>query len=119
MAARKLNRTAKANASTLLEVVIAMVIIILVFGMAMMIYANVLRLSLSAKKIKAQAVLQDIALKAEQTGQYATGSLTIDDFRIEQEIKPFNNDTLLNEIHLTAYDLNQQPITELQKVLLK
>jgi Tfp pilus assembly protein PilE len=119
MAGRKLNRTAKVRASTLLEVVIAMVIIILVFGMAMMIYANVLRLSLSAKKIKAQAVLQDIALKAEQTGQYSTGSVTIDDFRIEQEVQPFSNDTLLNKIHLTVYDANQQKITELQKVLIK
>jgi hypothetical protein len=38
---------------------------------------------------------------------------------VEQEIKPFNNDTLLNEIHLTAYDANQQKITELQKVISK
>ncbi len=119
MAGRKLKLETKVNASTLLEVVIAMVIIILVFGMAMMIYTNVLRLSLSAKKIKAQAILQDIALKTEQTRDYTTRSIAVDDFRIEQEVQAFNNDTLLNRIHLTAYDANQRLITELQKVIAK
>jgi hypothetical protein len=119
MAGRKLILTNKVDASTILEVVIAMVIIILVFGIAMMIYANVLRLSLSAKKIKATAILQEVCLKAEQVKDFSHQSITVDDLRVEQEIKPFNNDTLLNEIHLTAYDANQQKITELQKVINK
>ncbi len=119
MAGRKLIPAGKVNASTILEVVIAMVIIIMVFGIAMMIYTNVLRLSLSAKKIKAQAILQEIVLKSEQTKDFSTQSITIDDFRVEQEIKPYLNDTLLNEIHVTAYDGNQQKITELQKVIIK
>jgi len=119
MAGKKLTPAAKVNASTILEVVIAMVIIILVFGMAMMIYTNVLRLSLSAKKIKAQAILEEIALKTEQTKAYSSQSLTVDDFRIEQQMQPFNTDTLLNTIHLTAYDANQQKITDLKKVILK
>ena len=119
MAGRKLTPAAKVNASTILEVVIAMVIIILVFGIAMMIYTNVLRLSLSAKKIKAQAILQEIVLKSEQTKDLSTQSITIDDFRVDQEIKPYLDDTLLNEIHVTAYDGNQQKITELQKVIIK
>jgi Tfp pilus assembly protein PilE len=119
MAGRKLNVKTKVNASTILEVVIAMVIIIMVFGIAMMIYTNVLRLSLSVKKIKAQAILQEIVLKSEQTKYLSTQSITIDDFRVDQEIKPYQDDTLLNEVHVTAYDLNQQKITELQKVIIK
>ena len=52
MAGRKLIRT-KIMASTILEVIVAMVIIVVVFGIAMMIYTNVLRMSLSVKKIQA------------------------------------------------------------------
>jgi type II secretory pathway component PulJ len=119
MAGRKLKIKARISGSTILEVVIAMVIIIMVFGIAMMIYANVMRMSLSTKKIKAQAVLRETLLQIEQTKDYNAQALTTDDFRIESEIKPYLEDTLLNEVHLTAYDLNQQKIMELQKVIIK
>jgi Tfp pilus assembly protein PilE len=113
----KLNIQGKVKASTILEVVVSMVIIILVFGIAMMIYSNVLRLSLSVKKIKAQAILQEILLREEQVAEHSTQSITVDDLRIEQEVKPYNEDSHLTEIHLTAYDANNQKITELQKVM--
>ena len=115
MAGSKLNGRVKA--STIMEVIISMIIIIIVFGIAMMIYTNVLRLSLSTKKLRAQALLQETMLKAEQTTGNTTQSLTIDDFRIEQEVSPYNKESNLTLIHLTAYDQNQQKIAELQKVI--
>lgn len=108
----------RVNGSTIMEVVVSMVIIVLVFGIAIMIYSNVLRLSLSAKKLRAQALLQETMLKAEQTTGNITQSLTLDDFRVEQEVKSYHNDSKLTEIHLTAYDRNQQKIAELQKVII-
>ncbi len=114
MARKKLTIQTKVNASTILEVVVSMVIIILVFGIAMMIYANVVRMSLSVKKIKAQAILQQTLLQAEQTNDRSTQSLMIDEFRIEQEIKPYGN---LADIHLTAYDANQEKIAEVEKII--
>ena len=115
MAGNKLN--SQVNASTILEVIISMIIIVIVFGIAMMIYTNVLRLSLSTKKLRAQALLQETMLKAEQTTANTAQSLTIDDFRIEQEVSPYNKESNLTLIHLTAYDQNQQKIAELQKVI--
>jgi hypothetical protein len=117
MAGSKLKIQTRVKASTILEVVVSMVIIILVFGIAMMIYANVLRMSLSVKKIKAQAILQETLIKLEQVPATSNLSFSVDDFRVEQEIKPYNNDSGLTEIHLTAYDDNQQKIAELQKVI--
>jgi Tfp pilus assembly protein PilV len=116
MAGSKLNGTVKA--STILEVIISMVIIVAVFGIAMMIFTNVSRLSLSAKKIRAQAILQETMLKAEQTTGNANQSFTADDFRIEEEITPYNGESNLTAVHLTAYDQNQQKIAELQKVII-
>jgi Tfp pilus assembly protein PilE len=116
MAGGKLNR--RVNASTLLEVVISMIVIVVVFGIAMMIYSNVLRLSLSAKKMRAQALLQETMVKAEQVPGNTNQSFTIDDFRIEQEAGPYNNETSLKAIHLTAFDQNQQKVAELQKVII-
>jgi Tfp pilus assembly protein PilE len=116
MAGSKLS--GRVQASTILEVVISMIVIVIVFGIAMMIYTNVLRLSLSAKKMRAQALLQETMLKAEQTSGNTNQSFTVDDFRIEQEAGPYNNETSLTAIHLTAYDQNQQKIAELQKVII-
>ena len=118
MAGRELNIRSKVPASTILEVVVSMVIIVIVFGIAMMIYNNVLRLSLSSKNIKAEAILQQALLQAEQGRQLAGQSLTVDDFRVEQEIQPYGNDGNLTEIDLTAYDANQQKAAELKKVIL-
>lgn len=115
MAGIKLN--ARVDASTILEVIVSMVVIVVVFGIAMMIYSNVLRTSVSAKKIRAQAILTQTMQKIEDNPEIVTQSLTIDDFRIEQEIKPYSTNNNLTEIHLTAYDQNQQKIAELEKVI--
>jgi type II secretory pathway pseudopilin PulG len=118
MAGNKIDVRATVNASTILEVVIAMVLIVVVFSIAMMIFANVTSSSLSVKKIRAQAVLHEALLNAEKKGDSTSLSLNIEDFRIEQAIKPYHQTNQLYEIHLTAYDANQQKVTELEKVIL-
>lgn len=118
MAGRKLVMT-KLKASTVLEVVISMVIIVVVFGIAMMIYTNVTHMSLSGQKIKAQAVLTKIMKDAEATGQPLEQEMTIDDLTIESSIKhDVQNDQLL-EADLKAYDENHQLLAELRQLIIQ
>jgi hypothetical protein len=117
MAGRKLTIQAQVEASTILEVVISMVIIVLVFGTAMMIYTNVSRLSLSAKKIRAQAVLIETMQNIEQSKEIASQSVVSGDYIIEQSAKPYTGNASLIEVDLTAYDDNHQEVAELQKVI--
>ena len=112
MAGSKLS--GRVNASTIMEVIVSMVIIVIVFGIAMMIFSNVLRLSLSGKKMRAQAILNETMIKAEHNVENITQTFTIDDFRVEQEVKSYNNAA---DIHLTAYDQNQQKIAEMEKMI--
>jgi len=116
MARGKLKRSVQA--STILEVVVSMVIIVVAFGIAMMIYTNVTRMSLSAKKIRAQMLLQETMLIAEHTSANVTQTINKDDFRIEKEVKPYHEDAVLTDIHLTAYDQNQQKVAELRKIII-
>jgi type II secretory pathway pseudopilin PulG len=118
MAGVKLIHNGRVKASTILEVIISMVIILLVFTIAMMISANVMRSSLSAKKISAQATLHELLIKAEQSKNLTSQTLTVDDLRIEQKIDPDINYPDLWNIHLIAYDINQEKITELQKLII-
>ena len=115
MAGIKLSNRVKA--SSLLEVIVSMVVIVIVFGIAMMIYTNVLRLSLSAKKIRAQSLLQEAMINAERDSIKTTQTFQLDNFRIEQEVKPYSGNNALKEVHLTAYDQNQQQIAEMEKVI--
>lgn len=115
MAGSKLNKRVKA--STILEVIVSMVVIVLVFGIAMMIFANVTRTSLSVKKTKALAILNHVMSIAEMNQQNITQTISVDDFRIEQEVKPYGENANLIDIHLTAYDQNQQKVAELEKIL--
>lgn len=119
MARRKLTIKTKLTTSTILEVVISMVIIVLVFGTAMMIYSNVTRLSLSARKMQAQAILQGLTRNMEQSKEITSGSIISGDYTIDQSVKPYNGNANLFEVRLTAYDENHQKVAELQKVILK
>lgn len=108
----------RVRASTILEVVISMVIIVVVFGIAMMIYTNVLRMSLSVKKLRAQALLNEMALSTEHNTEGTPSDVVVGDLRIQQEIKPYNGDADLVELHLTAFDENKQKVAELQQVIM-
>jgi type II secretory pathway pseudopilin PulG len=115
MAGSKLKH--RVNGSTIIEVVVSMVIIVLVFGIAMMIFTNVIRYSVSAKKIRAEAVLQDVLLSAAITDNTDTQHMNIGEFRIEQEFKPYPANSTLTEVHLTAFDDNQQKVAEVFKII--
>lgn len=106
------------KASTILEVVVSMVIIVVVFGITMMIYSNVMRYSPSAKKLKAELILQETMIKLQQQPGSVVESTIIDDFKIEQKTEPYGGNPALLKILLTAFDQNQQKVAELQKVIL-
>ncbi|WPU99882.1 hypothetical protein SNE26_28135 [Mucilaginibacter sp. cycad4] len=117
MAGSKLTDRHRVKGSTILEVIISMIIIIVVFGIAMMIFTNVNRLSLSVKKLKAQAILQHTLLQAEQAKDHSDQTTTVDDLAIRQEITPFENEPGLSVITLTAFDPKHEQVARLKKVI--
>lgn len=118
MAGSKVNSRHQVPASTILEVIIAMVIMVVVFGIAMMIYTNILRFSLSAKKMRAEAVLQDILVQAEQSGIIPNEPIRAGSFSITADSKPVEDEPDLISLHLTAYDDNQEDVAEVQEIMI-
>jgi len=116
----KLGLHSKVNASTILEVVIAMVMIMVVFSIATMIYANVMRSSLSVKKIHARAAINETMQTAINSSDApVTNSFLADDFTIEQTVKSYNDNKYLLDVDISAYDANQQKVAELHKVIIR
>jgi len=118
MAGSKIAYGTKVRASTIIEVLIAMVIIVAVFGIAMMIYTNVTQSSLSVKRIRTEAVLNEYLQAAERSFVNTTQSFNVDSLTIEQTVKSYNSEKKLIEIDLVAFDSNEQKVAELHKVII-
>ncbi|MBS1520715.1 MAG: hypothetical protein JST50_06960 [Bacteroidetes bacterium] len=118
MVRRKLNVFSKVEASTVLEVVVSMVIIIAVFGIAMMIYANVSRMSLSGQKIKAQAVLSQVAKGISETDLGSNQQLMLHDLTIEKSVKPYADNNKILEVNLKAFDKNHLLLAESHELII-
>jgi len=118
MAGRKLIVKSRAKGSTVLEVVISMVIIVLVFSTAMMIYGNVTRMSLSAQKLRAQAMLAQTMKAVQSTESTQSIKSVIAGFTVERTVKPYDGNTQLLEVDLKAYDENNQLLAELSQLIL-
>ena len=117
MAGRKLKLNSKVHASSILEVVIAMALIIIVFGIAMTIFANVLRTTLSVKKLRAQAILQEIfSAGARQT--FESRTFQSGDFTITQTVSPYGGENDLLEVTLEAFDQNNESAAVCRRIIL-
>jgi Tfp pilus assembly protein PilV len=116
MARLKLIAKQKIPASSLPEVVVSMVIIVVVLALAMSIFAQVSRTSLSVRKVKAQAILNEIALntiRAEERPQNTT--FTAGGFRIVQE-RTAGDESGTIILRLTAFD-RQDSVANLQQII--
>lgn len=119
MAGRKLIIVKQIRASTILEVVVSMVIIVIVFGVAMMIYTNVTRISLSGQKIRAQAVLSQIMKGMEDTELSLDQESVTDGFIVKRSVKHYAENNKLLEVDLKAYDENHLFLAELHQLILQ
>ena len=118
MAGRKLTIVRRARASTVLEVVISMVIIIVVFGIAMMIYSNVTHMSLSGQKIRAEAVLAEVMRGMQGAEPVANTENVIAGFTIERSVKTYAENDKILQVELKAYDENHHILAELNELIL-
>ena len=108
------------NGSSLVEAVIAMVVIVIVFGIALVVITNVTRSSLSVTKATAQKVLDKAIADVERTGELAPSqaSLNIDGLTVDQQILPYWKNPALTEIRLSALNERGDTILTIRKVLI-
>ena len=104
-------------ASSILEVVVSMVIIVMVLGISLMIYTNVMRQSLSQRELKAQFLLRQAIQWAELHPDETLK--TADGWQIEQQITPFEAEANLCHLYLTAYDEDHNRIAEIHKIIIR
>lgn len=110
--------TRKVAASTILEVVISMVIIVFVIGIALMILSNVMRLSLSEKELKAKALVQQELLHSNLIGNKTDTTYQANNFKIEKTVTASGLGKNLYVIDVKAFDVNSIQIAELKNLII-
>jgi len=117
MAGSKIGK-GKVEAATILEVVVALVILVIISGIALTVFGNVVRSSISVKKIKAEAALQDLLVQTESESDYTRLSVTSGDLKLIREIKPFEPDPAVSVLQLSALDANGLEVATIKKLVI-
>src|SRR5688572_7097098 len=86
--------------ATLIEVIVALVIIMIIFGIAMMIYINVLNSSTSAGVANANLLLKEISEETIVTKRYFDEQINNNELIIVKSVKKYNNLEGLIHLHL-------------------
>ena len=118
MDGNKVKGIKRLKSSSLIEVLVSMVIIVIVFSIAMGISTNIFRLSLSFKKLKAQASLNRLLIQLEKKPPHVTQkNFIFDEISINQVVTKYLNSDNLKVIHLTALDENKEKLGEVKKIV--
>lgn len=111
----KLNHRLKA--STLMESLIAMIIIVVCFGVATMIYSNVLDSDKQRQQLKAILVLNEEAIEMKKAKTFLDAEKQISDWVIKKIVKKYPNTENLYTISLSVIDRNGKIIAKRNELI--
>ena len=101
------------RASSLIEVITAMVIISMVFSMASIIFLNVQKTGLSKRKLEAMMILDETFTESVRTNQYVTREVSYtNEIMIYQEVRPTRLSNHLLVVVLEARDRDGKLVAE-------
>lgn len=98
----------KVNASTLLEVIVAMVIIMVVFVIATGIYTNVIKSSPSIKQQQARALAAGIIQQSKIDHDWTESQVQVDSITLQKEVLPYEGYVDLILIKVTAKEQGKE-----------
>ena len=95
-------------ASTLFETLISMIIIMMCFGISLTIYLNVSASNNSMQKLKAQLLLNSLALEAKEKNNFVEEYIETESLIIEKTIRPYPQTEKLGVLTYIAKDKNEK-----------
>ena len=108
----------KLKASTLIETIIAMVIILIVFGIIMNFYSGQIKSFNNSSKIKAYYILNKVSSNDLNKKSFSDEEFRIESFLIRRTIISYNNKESLYLLNYECLDTNQNILLQRKKVVL-
>lgn len=112
---KKLNR--KLPASSIVESITAMLIILISFGAGMSIYLNVMSNERLLSKTKTNVLLSNLLEKSIQQHQYIDEVIQVEGLIVEKKIKPHPGYPQHHQLVLQAFDRDNYLIHEVREVI--
>lgn len=107
------NKNGLLPAATLVEVLIALVLVMLAFGLGLTTYSTVLSSSGNEQRLQARMVLEEIMLHTKAQQLWVDQTVNHGQLRIEQTLAPYagENDGL-QTLTLTAYNQHDKQLAQ-------
>ena len=112
MALLKQKLKTKLKGSTLIESLVALILVMLAMGIAATVFTNVMSFSNYNAQSRAVILLNRISMETKKDKMYLDGTLTDKEFVIEKRVSPYNNSRDLSVLWLKAYDKKEKLIAE-------
>jgi hypothetical protein len=107
----------RVNGNTILETIVALVIIITVFGTATTLFVKVAASSTSMQKLTTENILKNYATKTEEEKLFFTDEETIDGYRVKREVTALDNIKNMILIHFYIFDQNNKILNDWQQLM--
>lgn len=106
----------KLKASTLIEVVVAMLISAICFSLAFATLGQLLVSRMAEKEMYTQRIVRNLMEQSVREENYLADEFEAGDFRILKEVRPYPQKGLL-ELHIIASDLQGKLVTESRRLV--
>lgn len=107
------------SGSTLVETLVAMIIVMLAFGIGMMIYLNVIQSSSALQKLNAQLQMNQIAIETIEDSLFAENEYTLKTMKIIKTLQAHNAvSDKLKLLKLEAFDGNGKKLGERKELVI-
>jgi|CXWL01.1.fsa_nt_gi hypothetical protein len=107
----------KIKAATLIESLIAMVIVMLCFGISTTVYINVISSGNQIQKLKSELILKKVAMETKKEHLFLDEEITLDEITVRKKITPYNGLKNLSQINLQAYNSNEKLLSEYNELV--
>ncbi len=109
--------TKKIKGATLIESLIAMLIVMLCFGIAITVYVNVISSGNQLQKLKSELLLKQIAVQTKNAGVFLDEKMTLDGIVVQKKIVPYNGLKHLIHLNLKAYSSSEKLLSEYNELV--
>lgn len=107
----------KVKASTLIESIVGLVIILTAFGIALMIHLNVLSSSRNWSKLEGKLILDKETIEITTSNLYIDDELKVGGYRLEKKFFPYRNNSKLMHMRLILFNINGKVIATRDQVI--
>lgn len=109
----------KLKGSTLVETLVAMIIVMLAFGIGLLIYLNVIQSSGAQQKLNAQLQMNKIAIETKDKNLFVDEEDTTGTMKIIKTIQPYSaGSDKLKLLKIEAFDGNGKKLAEREELII-